>query len=68
MEDITVEELKRRTQSSEKLNIVDVREVWEHEENNIGGLNIPLGNIPGRLEELESLKDQEVIVCSQCDN
>ena len=66
MEDITVEELKKR--HAEKLNIIDVREEWEHEENNIGGLNIPMGLVPTRLDELESLKDQEVIVYCRTGN
>ncbi len=68
MEDITVEELKKRMEASEALNIVDVREVWEHEESNIGGLNIPMGMVPMRLEELDSMKDQEVIVYCRTGN
>ena len=68
MEDITVEELRRRNETSEKLNIIDVRENWEHDENNIGGLNIPLGTVPIRLNELESMKDQEVIVYCRTGN
>jgi rhodanese-related sulfurtransferase len=68
MEDITAEELARRKASSEKMNIIDVREIWEHQENNIGGLNIPLGSIPTRLSELQSLKDQELIVYCRTGN
>lgn len=68
MEDITIEELVRRQTAAEGMNIIDVREVWEHQEYNIGGLNIPLGNIPTRLPELESLKDQEVIVYCKTGN
>jgi rhodanese-related sulfurtransferase len=68
MEDITVEELKRRNGAAEKLNIIDVREVWEHEENNIGGLNIPLGTVPTRLDELDSYRDQELIVYCRTGN
>lgn len=68
MEDITVQELKKRKQSSEDLNILDVREVWEHEEQNIGGTNIPLGTLPHRLTELESLKDSELIVYCRTGN
>jgi len=67
MEDITVGELKNRTQT-EKLNVVDVREVWEHEENNIGGTNIPMGIVPSRIAELESMKDQELIVYCRTGN
>jgi rhodanese-related sulfurtransferase len=66
MEDITVNELKQRR--DEKLNIIDVREDWEHQENNIGGLNIPLGTVPTRLGELESMKEQELVVYCRTGN
>ena len=66
MEDITVNELKQR--QDEKLNIIDVREDWEHQENNIGGLNIPLGTVPTRLGELESMKEQELVVYCRTGN
>lgn len=62
MEDITTEELKQRMDASEKLNIFDVREPHEYEEYNIGATLIPLGELPTRLNELENLKDQEIIV------
>ncbi len=68
MEDITVNELRQRKEATEKLNVIDVREVWEHQENNIGGLNIPLGTVPTRLSELESLKELEVIVYCRTGN
>ena len=68
MEDITVAELRRRNGASEQLHIIDVREVWEHEENNIGGLNIPLGTVPTRLDELDSIKDKELIVYCRTGN
>lgn len=62
MTDITVSELKERLEKGEKLFVVDVREDWEYQEQNIGALNIPLGSVPDRLEELESHKNEEVIV------
>jgi len=68
MEDITTEEFQQRKAASEKLNVIDVREVWEHQEFNIGGLNIPLGTIPSRLSELDSYKDQELIVYCRTGN
>jgi rhodanese-related sulfurtransferase len=59
---ITVAELKERISKGEKLNLVDVREVSEHNEFNIGGLLIPLGKIRSMdVDQLENLKDQEVI-------
>ncbi|WP_299823548.1 rhodanese-like domain-containing protein [uncultured Pontibacter sp.] len=61
--DITVEELKERLAKGETPVIIDVREDWEHQETNIAGAkNIPLGALPQQLEDLEELKDQEVIV------
>jgi len=68
MEDIYPRELKERLDKKEEVNLVDVREVWENEENNIGGLNIPLGTIPHRLDEIENLKDQELIVYCRSGN
>ncbi len=60
--DITAEELKERITNGEKLHIIDVREDWEFEEKNIGAQLIPLGTLPTRFTELESIKDQEIIV------
>jgi rhodanese-related sulfurtransferase len=63
MENISASELKKRIDSGEDLNIVDVREPHEHEEFNIGGILVPLGEIRAmQVDELEELKDQEVIV------
>ncbi|MGD1841687.1 MAG: rhodanese-like domain-containing protein [Thermonemataceae bacterium] len=62
MEDITPEELKKRVEQEEPLNIIDVREEWEYEEKNIGAKLIPLGELPRRLDELEPFKDEELIV------
>ncbi|MEN9523279.1 MAG: hypothetical protein RL065_1656 [Bacteroidota bacterium] len=62
---ITAAEVKTRLQANEKLNIIDVREPFEYEETNIPtAVNIPLGNIPMQIEELENLKNEEVIM--QC--
>lgn len=60
--DITVEELKKRIESGEAINLIDVREEYEYEADNIGGQLIPLGDLPHRLNEIEELKDQEVLV------
>ena len=62
MENISIEELKKRMDAGEKLSIVDVREPAEHAEFNIGGILHPLGKILNfEIDELEALKDQEVI-------
>ncbi len=63
MPDITSDELKQRQQAGESLTIIDVREAWEHEEGRIpGAQNIPLNALPSRLDDLEDLKNQEIIV------
>jgi len=60
--DITVEELKERLDKGEELNFYDVREEHEYEEDNLGAILIPLGELPDHLEELNDLKDEEIIV------
>jgi len=60
--DITVKELQERIEKGEKINLIDVREPNEYEEDNIGGQLIPLGELPYRLDELDGLQDEEVIV------
>ena len=63
MPDITAAELRQRQQAHDTLHIIDVREPWEAEESRIAGSqNIPLGCLPQQLDELEDLKDEEVIV------
>lgn len=62
MNSISAEEVRERLQSGEKLNLVDVREPFENAEFNIGGVLIPLGHIQTmQIEEIEGLKDEEVI-------
>lgn len=63
MNDITVAELKERQAAGTAPIIIDVRETWENAEARIdGSQNIPLGELPGKVEELENLKGQEVVV------
>ena len=63
MKHITVEELKARLDSGESLNLIDCREPHEYEEANIGARLIPLGKIQSmQVEEIEDLKDEEVII------
>ena len=62
MTDITVHELHERMQKNEALNIIDVREVYEYEEFNINAKNIPLGELPGRMDEVSTNKDEEIII------
>jgi rhodanese-related sulfurtransferase len=63
MEQITVEDLKKRVDAGEKLNIIDVREPGEYAEYNLGAKLIPLGKIMGmELDELEDIKNEEIII------
>jgi len=63
MPDITTTELKQRLQAGQTPHIIDVREPWEVEESHIqGSQNIPLGTLPTKLDDLEDLKNEEVIV------
>ncbi|RPD45003.1 rhodanese-like domain-containing protein [Hymenobacter sediminis] len=63
MTDITSAELKERQAAGTAPTIIDVRETWENEESRIdGSQNIPLGELPSKLDDLEHLKDQEVVV------
>lgn len=69
METITAEELKQRMDNGESLHIIDVREPFEHEEFNIGGLLVPLGEIQSlQVDELEPLRDEEVILYCRSGN
>lgn len=69
MENITPEEVKKRLDSGEQLNLVDVREPHENAEFNIGGTLVPLGDIRAmQIDEIENLKDKEVIVYCRSGN
>ena len=62
MENISVDEVRKRLDSGEKLNLIDVREPYENADFNIGGILLPLGQVHGmQIEDIEDLKDQEVI-------
>ena len=62
MTNITPEEVKQRLDAGEKLNLIDVREPHENTEFNIGGKLVPIGKIQSmQIEELEDLKNEEVI-------
>lgn len=62
MEDISVSDLKKRLDRGENFHFLDVREEWEYEEDNLGANNIPLGELPHRISELEKYKDDEIVV------
>jgi rhodanese-related sulfurtransferase len=62
MQNVSVEEVKRRIDAGEKLNLIDVREPYENADFNIGGISMPLGKVQSmQLDEIEDLKENEVI-------
>lgn len=63
MENISVEELKRRLDSGEQIHVLDVREPEEYAEYNIGAKLLPLGQILAfQVDEIEDWKGQEIVV------
>lgn len=69
MQNITAAEVKARMNAGEQLNLVDVREPHEHADFNIGGTLYPLAKIQTmQVDELEPLKEEEVIVYCRSGN
>ena len=68
MHEITPIELKQRLASGDKLILVDVREPYEHEDFNIGGINIPITELPFRIEEIKVPDDTEIVLYCQSGN
>ena len=54
---ISVEELKRRKDAGEDIFVLDVRESHEYQICNINGHLIPLGDLPKRVNELDSSRE-----------
>jgi sulfur-carrier protein adenylyltransferase/sulfurtransferase len=55
--EIQVEELKRKLDAGENLFVLDVREPHEYQICNIGGYLIPLGDLPKRVNELDTSRE-----------
>ncbi len=54
---ISVEELKSKLAKGEDIFILDVREPHEYEISNLGGYLIPLGDLPERINELDTSRE-----------
>ena len=59
---ISVEALKRKLDAKEDIFVLDVREPHEYPIANLGAPLIPVGSLEGRVSELASVKDKEIIV------
>ena len=69
MKNISVEELKQRIDSGEKINLIDCREPHEYAEFNLGGKLVPVGKIQTmQTEDLDDLKDEEIIIYCRSGN
>lgn len=62
VKEINVNDLNERIQNGDKVNLLDVREEFEHNMVNIKGTLIPLGQLENRLDEITHLKDEEIVV------
>ena len=62
MKEITVSELKSLLDAGTAPRIIDVRETWEFDNDHIEAENIPLALVPVRINELENMKDEELII------
>ena len=60
--EISVHDLKARRDAGDAPFVLDVRQPDEYEGANIGGALIPLGELPGRLDELEDHRDDDLLV------
>jgi rhodanese-related sulfurtransferase len=65
---ISVSELKQQLAGQEKIELIDVREQYENEEFNIGGMLIPLGDLPQQIPQLNLSKDDKIIMYCRSGN
>jgi adenylyltransferase/sulfurtransferase len=61
--EVTVQEVKQRLDSGEKLHLIDVREPHEHAIAKIEGATlVPMRSVPGELQDLEARADQAPLI------
>ena len=60
MKEVNVTDLKNSIDKGEGVFLIDVREKWEFDMANIGGINIPLSMVPEQVDKFP--KDKKVIV------
>jgi rhodanese-related sulfurtransferase len=66
---MNVKEVQSRIEAGDNLNLLDVREPMEHDDFNIGGILLPLGDIRvGDTTSIDHLKDQEIIIYCRSGN
>lgn len=62
MKEITAAALLSRKNKGDQFLFIDVREVWEFEEESIADQCCPLGELPQFLDKLNAYKNQEIIL------
>ena len=68
MKELTVAELKAKLDAGENITLIDVREPYENEEFNIGGLLIPLAEISHNVERIAELGDTPIVLYCRSGN
>lgn len=61
MKIITAQELKTKIDNNEDFQLIDIREDYEFDDINIGGINIPMDNIIESIDKIE--KNKPVVLC-----
>lgn len=64
MTQLTAAEFKEWIREGHEFTLIDVREGWEREAFNIGGLHIPMGELPARMNEIPTGTDV-IIYCAK---
>ncbi len=65
MKEISYQELNSWKEEGRVFVLLDVREPWEHEQFNIGGQLIPLGEIISRKDEIMENKSPVIVYCKR---
>ncbi|MBX2966473.1 MAG: ThiF family adenylyltransferase [Cyclobacteriaceae bacterium] len=60
MKEITVQELKQLIDTKSDFQLIDVREIHEYEQANIGGEHIPMAEVPHNIDRIQT--DKRVVV------
>ncbi len=65
---MTVQELKKKIDADDAPTLIDVREAYENEEFNIGGMLIPMGELMQKAPELSLDKSTEIVMYCRSGN
>ena len=66
MKEITVQELQAKLNNKENFQLIDVREIYEHEAASIGGELIPLATVLDNVNKIS--KDKQVVIYCRSGN